>query len=258
VHVALRSGLELPAFPLPTGRDAQSEAPRLATLRRVVAQAASAGFATVWFADRGTPDDRRGSWGDPCILAAAFAEASGPLHLGVVTGEGGGRHPSAVARDVTALDHVSGGRAALRLDYPGRVADAAQVCRRLFTEDSSTVHGPGFHTEGAVNRPPPVQPGGPPLVATAVPGEVDGELVAWVDAVCVAGGPDQVARARAAAGDVAVLWAGVLAPDAREAAREVERLRSAGAAGVICRAGDTARLTEDSVAAWAAASGAGS
>jgi alkanesulfonate monooxygenase SsuD/methylene tetrahydromethanopterin reductase-like flavin-dependent oxidoreductase (luciferase family) len=251
VHEALRSGLELPALTLAAGRDRRADESLVATLQRVAAQAAAAGFGALWFAEGPAVPREDEVWGDPCVLAAACAATGSPIHLGVVAGDGGGRHPSAVARDVTALDHVSGGRAALRLDYPGRAADAARVCRGLFTETVTTVDGRVYRTDRAVNRPPPVQRAGPPLVAAVGAAEVDDELVAAVDALCADGDTAEVARVRAAASETAVLWAGTLPLDGGEAVAQVARLREAGADGIVCRVADLATLTADAIGAWA-------
>jgi hypothetical protein len=247
VHVALRSGLELPALALASGDDRGGAV----ALRQVAALAESAGFATLWFAEAPrAPVLGATVWSDPFVLAASCVRDAPSLHLGVVAGDGGDRHPSVVAREVTALDHVSGGRAALRLAYPGRAAEAARVCRGLFTGGETTVDGPVYRTDHAVNLPPPVQPGGPPLVAQVEADELEGDLASVVDAVCVSDA-EAVARARAVLSGPAVVWVGSLAENAGEAAQQVERLAAAGAEGIVCRVGDLTQVTAPTLGAWA-------
>lgn len=249
--MALRSGLELPALDLTTGRDRDEWTEVAARVRQVAEAAGAAGFGTLWFADAPAGRDPASMWSDPCVLASACPTIGSDMHLGVVAGDGSGRHPALAARDVTALDHLSSGRAALALEYPGRSLEAATMCRGLFTQDMTTVHGEVYRIEGAVNRPPPVQVGGPVLVALVESDEVSDELSETVDAVCVGGGADAVARARAALSAGTVIWAGELPDDRDEAARAVERLVAAGAEGVICRCTDMTPLTAATVSVWA-------
>ena len=44
-----------------------------------------------------------------------------------------------------------------------RLEDALQICRSMFTQPQSTVHGKVARVDGAWNVPQPVQPGGPPI-----------------------------------------------------------------------------------------------
>jgi alkanesulfonate monooxygenase SsuD/methylene tetrahydromethanopterin reductase-like flavin-dependent oxidoreductase (luciferase family) len=101
-----------------------------------------------------------------------------------------------LAREVTALDVVSRGRAAVLLRFgpsasgggtgvppraavgPGAaaatvaeyLAEAAEICRAVLTEDAAALEGRYLHVAGAVNRPAPVRPGGPPVLVE-VPGD---------------------------------------------------------------------------------------
>lgn len=234
--------------------------------RALAALAGTLGFATVWFAgpdQGGDPADPPAPVADPGTLAAALSASVPAAHLGVVAGPGDGRHPAVVAREVTALDHVSGGRAALRLRFGRDNAEAAAICRGLFTGDRTTVDGSTYSVSQAPNRPPPCQHGGPALVAdVADPDEIDAALAAEVDAVCTAGDVAGAARrlaevARAGQGTrpPALVWTGALPPG--DGARgAVAGLRAAGADAVICRLppGPAAAAT---VRAWADAVGAG-
>jgi probable F420-dependent oxidoreductase len=90
------------------------------------------------------------------------------------------RHPFVVARAVTTLDVVSGGRAefgvgaswlreewqALGLDFASRgrrVDEAIGVCRRLWSEPVVEHHGEFFDFDPVMFEPKPVQTPSPPL-----------------------------------------------------------------------------------------------
>ena len=94
------------------------------------------------------------------------------------------RNPGILAKIVTTLDVISGGRAilgigaawydvehqSLGVEFPSAgvrldmLEEAVQVCRALFTGDDVTFHGNHFVLEHARNLPRPVQPGGPKIM----------------------------------------------------------------------------------------------
>ena len=99
------------------------------------------------------------------------------------------RHPVLVAKAATALDHATGGRFLLGLGagwFEGehapfgiplppigeridRLISAAETIRALFSPEAATPRGvhrpdPFYPLAGATNLPPPVRPGGPPLI----------------------------------------------------------------------------------------------
>ena len=70
-----------------------------------IAEVAASGWPSVWLS-------RSPPWGpDPCTLAGALSRTPVPALLGVVAAQPGGRHPAVLARELTGLDVVSGGRA---------------------------------------------------------------------------------------------------------------------------------------------------
>lgn len=249
VRPSLRAGLELPLPPLPDGPDAQPDlAARLGTL---AARAAGAGFTIVWL----SPGPGRPP-ADPVVAAASVASdrspaAGVPALVGVVADVGSGRAPAIVARDVTALDHVSGGRAALLLQGPPELAlaaltEAAAICRALFVTGEASLAGAHFGVAGAVNRPAPLRHGGPPLVVSLPPGGGDdpGALAGvspLVDAVSVGGDPGSVGRVRAMlqaeSPRASLLWRGTLPPEPAAARSLVAELAAAGAEGAVVVAG---------------------
>ncbi len=98
--------------------------------------------------------------------------------MGCLVSGGAYRNPGLLVKMATALDHATGGRAALGLgagwferehrafgyEFPpvgrrlDRLADAAAICRGLLDGAAVTHEGHWFSTDGARNDPPPVQP----------------------------------------------------------------------------------------------------
>jgi hypothetical protein len=209
----------------------------------VATRAEQLGFDSVWLAEPPAGDgEDRALHADGCTVAAYLAPATSSIHLGVTIGDRDGRHPSMAARDVTALDHVTGGRSALQLRYASAI-DAVAICHGMFNFDTTTVNGREFHTQGAVNRPPPLQQGGPPLVVDVSGG---GDIPpGTVDAVCAEGSPEELERLGVALRSMVVTegldagtalwWAGALPGAGVQATGYVSDLRDAGVTGFICR-----------------------
>ena len=94
------------------------------------------------------------------------------------------RNPALLAKTVTTLDVISGGRAILGMgaawnesehrgygfDFPrvgermDRLDEALTICRMMFTEDRPTFEGRFYRIEAARNQPRPVQAGGPRIL----------------------------------------------------------------------------------------------
>jgi F420-dependent oxidoreductase-like protein len=94
------------------------------------------------------------------------------------------RNPAILAKIVTALDVISGGRAflgigaawfdveheALGVDFPpvkermDRLEEAIQICRAMFRGERPTFQGTYYRTKDAINSPAPIRPGGPPIM----------------------------------------------------------------------------------------------
>ena len=201
VHPFLRVGVELPPVPFPSVAAGARASERLEPSERLgrsrlveswwpVANAAvSAGAGVIWMSG-GPSGARRGPSlaCDACtIAAAAVPHVPGPL-LGVMSHVPVDRHPALVARDVTALDVLSGGRAAVRLCWAGRMVDlcdggggdapaalehlgeAVAVCRAVLHDEDAVFEGKHLHVAGAVNRPRPRREDGPPLIVDAPAG----------------------------------------------------------------------------------------
>ena len=282
---SLRFGIELPPVSAAAAgvATATGEAgARLERCRRIADAGVSAGARSVWLTGGQSGGRERvqdGPWCDPCTLASAMAGTVGHALVGVVAPLPAGRHPSMLAREVTSLDVLSGGRAALQLcwDAPpagagavacGHLADAVAVCAAMLRGDVPAYAGRYFHISGARNRPAPTQIGGPPVVVST-PVEVAGALVAGgerrVEAAALARSVAALADAVVCTADprMVTAWRAVLeelgpgTPGSAPApgllcsvtgdnlgtvapALLAARLRDAGADGVVLRAPGTA------------------
>src|SRR5437899_387640 len=107
--------------------------------------------------------------------AAALATVTERVRLGHLVLANGFRHPALLAKMAITLDHASGGRlelglgsgssapefAEFGLEFPqaaeraGRLAEALEVIRLLFTEDAPSYDGPYYRLRGAPSLPRP-------------------------------------------------------------------------------------------------------
>jgi alkanesulfonate monooxygenase SsuD/methylene tetrahydromethanopterin reductase-like flavin-dependent oxidoreductase (luciferase family) len=230
---SLRLAIELP--PVPQGGAS------LDPWWEVSAASVRAGAPLVWFTGEAPPDEGGGRAPscDACTIAAAAATVLDTAMLGVVSGLPLDRHPAVLARDVTALDVVSTGRAAVRLCWTGPGAidggpvshprglseacrylgEAVAVCRAVLQDEDPVFEGRYLHVAGALNRPPPNRPGGPPIFVD-VPSGVAGlarrdagsafllrQAVIAATAIVCPDDPGEIASLRAIVEDAAAsLW----------------------------------------------------
>jgi F420-dependent oxidoreductase-like protein len=110
-------------------------------------------------------------------MLAALAARTSTLNFGLLVGGVTYRNPALVAKTVTTLDVISGGRAVLGLgaawfeeehraygyEFPSLktrfeyLEDALRIARAMFTQEVATVHGTHFHVDGAFNNPKPLR-----------------------------------------------------------------------------------------------------
>ncbi len=135
------------------------QAADLPGLRDACRQAEAEGAGALFLTD--------GPLGDPIVLAAGLVGITGSLLLGVrvAVGRGPERHPSVLAREMTALDHVCGGRSVLAFLPPhtDAVAEAARLCRAMWRNGTAVSEGPLYPVAGAVNLPRSPGPQSPRL-----------------------------------------------------------------------------------------------
>ena len=115
---------------------------------------------------------------------AGLAARTERAHLGTLVSGVTYRNPALLAKTVTTLDVISGGRAVLGLgaawnesehrgygfDFPpigermDRLDEALTICRLMFTEERPSFEGKHYQVEQALNHPRPIQPGGPKIL----------------------------------------------------------------------------------------------
>ena len=136
------------------------------------------GYSTISMADH--LDDQLA----PMLALTAAAQATTTLRVLSLVLANDYRHPAILAKEITTLDQLSGGRlefgigagwmvsdyeqAGLPYDRPGvrigRLAEAVEILRAALTGAPVDFDGTYYRISGLVNTPPPVQAGGPPLM----------------------------------------------------------------------------------------------
>ena len=180
----IRVGLQLPNFTFPgVGDDALFE-----TLARVATAGERAGFDSVWVMDHffqlpilGPPEH---DMFEAYTLLSAIAARTDRVMLGTLVTGVTYRNPAILAKQVTTLDVLSGGRAVLGIgaawyeqehdglgvDFPpvaermDRLEEALHICRAMFRDERPTFEGRYYRVHDAINRPAPLQVGGPPIL----------------------------------------------------------------------------------------------
>jgi F420-dependent oxidoreductase-like protein len=169
-------GLQIPNFTYPDVAPSQ-------LFERVAAQAVAAersGFDTVFVMDHffqlpmlGQPQQEMF---ESYSLLAALAARTSSVRLGTLVTGVTYREPALLAKSVTALDVISAGRAllgigaawfqeehdALGFTFPPlreryeHLVDTLEICRRMFTQETSTYAGTHHSVAGAFNSPGPI------------------------------------------------------------------------------------------------------
>jgi alkanesulfonate monooxygenase SsuD/methylene tetrahydromethanopterin reductase-like flavin-dependent oxidoreductase (luciferase family) len=163
--------------------------PDTAALRARAEQARRDGVDTVFLTD--------GPLGDAIVLATAVGTWVPDVLLGVRVdlAQQSHRHPTILAREMTTFDLVCEGRALLAFTAPftDATAEAIALCRDMWVKGIGVGLGPHYPAAGAVNRPLPSRPGGPPIAldltdgTAAAPAPAAG-LIAQCDLVLVPAG----------------------------------------------------------------------
>jgi len=153
------------------------------------AQAAeAAGFDLVTVMDHLYQIPGVGSEDQPMLEAystlAGIAANTKRVRLGTLVTGVTYRNPAMLAKQVTTLDVISGGRAILGIgaawneaehrgygfEFPpigqrmDRLSEALTICHLMFTEDRPSFAGEHYRIERALNQPRPIQPGGPKIL----------------------------------------------------------------------------------------------
>lgn len=151
------------------------------TVLRIAAAAERSGFSAISLMDHYHQIQPQGAPDEPMLeaytaLGAIAARTSTLRVLTIVTGVTY-RHPAILAKQVTTLDVISGGRAILGIGaawneeehraygvpFPpigermNRVEDAVRICRAMFDQRQSSYEGRYYQTRDAYNVPRPLQ-----------------------------------------------------------------------------------------------------
>src|SRR3954466_14453990 len=174
VSTMTRIGLQIPNFTYP-----DSDEPLFERVAAIAVAGEEAGFDTIFVMDHffqlpliGPPELEMF---DSYTLLGALAARTERARLGTLVTGVTYRNPAQLAKAVTAVDVISGGRAllgigaawfaeehaALGFEFPPlsvryeHLGDALQICRAMFTETKSTVRGTHHEIVDAFNSPRP-------------------------------------------------------------------------------------------------------
>lgn len=175
------------------------------------------GFDSLWTWDHLYPivGDHTGPMLEAYVAMTAVAATTQRPTIGLMVGANTFRNPALVAKMVTSLDHVSGGRAYLGLgaawfetehtaygiefgDGPPErlrwLSEALPIIRGMLRGQRPSVDGRHYRVSEVINNPPPLQTHLPILVGGSGP-KVTLRLVAsYADACNIGGTPDSVAQ----------------------------------------------------------------
>jgi F420-dependent oxidoreductase-like protein len=179
----MRFGLQIPNF-----TDDSTPGTLFGEVVERATAAEETGFDSVWVMDHFFQLPPMGGPVAPMLdsytLLGALATRTSRVRLGAMVTGVTYRNPAHLAKIVTTLDIISGGRAilgigaawydveheALGFDFPSagerldRLEEALQICRAMFTEEAPSFEGRYYRIHEARNVPPPVQQGGPAIL----------------------------------------------------------------------------------------------
>jgi alkanesulfonate monooxygenase SsuD/methylene tetrahydromethanopterin reductase-like flavin-dependent oxidoreductase (luciferase family) len=154
------------------------QAPDVTALRLAAQRAEAEGADAIFLSD--------GPLGDATVLAAGLSPTTARVLLGVRADlmSEAHRHPTVLAREMTTLDHLCGGRSILSFSAPftAAVTEAIALCRGMWTDGLAASEGPHYPVAGAINRPRPAGEHSPLIALDLSAGAIaPPELVELVD-----------------------------------------------------------------------------
>lgn len=208
-------GLQLPNFTFAgVADDAMFE-----HVADLASAAESSGFDSLWVMDHYWQLPPLGGPTQPMLeaytLLGALAARTRRVNLGTLVTGVTYRNPALLAKMITTLDVISGGRAVLGIgaawyeeehvglgfDFPPvrermeRLEEALQICRAMFTDDSPSFTGKHYRIEKALNVPRPIHPRGPRIMVGGSGEKKTLRLVArYADLCNIHGSPPTVRR----------------------------------------------------------------
>jgi alkanesulfonate monooxygenase SsuD/methylene tetrahydromethanopterin reductase-like flavin-dependent oxidoreductase (luciferase family) len=178
-------GLLLPNRPI-GDRDSRDPPSGFSRLVEAVQSAEEAGFDTLWVSDPSTGGPAEDPSLEAFTLLGALARVTTRVRLGVLTNVNR-RCPSVLAKQMTAVDVLSSGRAVLGFagdaatiaesEKVERLTETLAICRSMFNGEAVHFGGDYYEVDGAVNRPPPVQDNGPQVLVEV---DTDDQLICLV------------------------------------------------------------------------------
>jgi F420-dependent oxidoreductase-like protein len=206
-------GLQLPNFTFSGVPDNEM----FEHVARLAEAGEEAGFESLWVMDHFWQLPPLGGPTQPMLeaytLLGGLAARTSRAKLGTLVTGVTYRNPALLAKMVTTLDIVSGGRAILGIgaawyeeehdglgfEFPtagerlDRLEEALQICRAMFTEEAPSFTGKHYRIEKALNVPRPIQENGPRIMVGGSGEKRTLRLVArYADMCNVSGGPDTV------------------------------------------------------------------
>jgi F420-dependent oxidoreductase-like protein len=179
-----RLGLQIPNFTYPGVPDARL----FERVAAIAVQAEESGFDTVMVMDHFYQLPALGAPDQPMLeaytLLGAIAARTSRVRLGTLVTGNTYRNPALLAKIVTTLDIVSGGRALLGIGagwfepehlgygyaFPSlrerldRLEEALEIIRAMLRGERPSFEGRYYRTSEALNVPAPLRPGGPPIL----------------------------------------------------------------------------------------------
>jgi F420-dependent oxidoreductase-like protein len=175
------------------------------------------GFESMWTWDHLYPivGDHTGPMLEAYVAMSAVAQATERATVGLMVGANTFRNPALVAKMITTLDHVSGGRAylgigaawfetehtAFGIEYgdgpPERLrwlSEALPIIRGMLHGEQPTVDGRYYRVKDVINNPPPIQQRLPILVGGSGPNVTLRLVAKYADACNIGGTPESVAE----------------------------------------------------------------
>jgi F420-dependent oxidoreductase-like protein len=180
----IRMGLQIPNFTYPGVGTAEL----FETIATIATGAEDAGFDSVWVMDHfyqlpqlGRPEQEMF---EAYTLLTALAARTKKVRLGAMVGGMTYRNPAFLAKTVTGLDVISGGRAIWGIgagwfeqehlgygyefgsftDRFEKLEEGLQIAKSMFVNDTTSFEGKWFTVREALNVPKPIQAGGPPIL----------------------------------------------------------------------------------------------
>jgi F420-dependent oxidoreductase-like protein len=185
-------------------------------IAEVAAAAESAGFDSLWVPDHVHQNRIGGGPSGPMLeaytLLAGLATKTDRILLGSLVSPVTFREPALLAKVVTTLDVISGGRAVLGIgaawdteeheaygfDFPNiaeredRLEESILICREMFSSSPVSFDGEHYRLHEAWNAPPPIQARIPILVGGGGERRTLAAVAKYGDACNVFGEPDAI------------------------------------------------------------------